>query len=92
MREMLDSVLGARFTRDFRDRDAAIAAFERNNAHVLSTAPKDRLLVWSARDGWEPLCRALGVPVPDAPFPHANSTEDFRAMVATGKGPPRPNA
>jgi hypothetical protein len=24
------------------------------------------------RDGWEPLCKFLGVPVPDEPFTHEN--------------------
>lgn len=29
-------------------------------------------------DGWEPLCRFLGVPVPDGePFSHANDTASF---------------
>jgi Sulfotransferase domain len=32
--------------------------------------------------GWEPLCRFLGVPVPEEVFPQANTTEDFRQMVA----------
>lgn len=35
--------------------------------------PKDRLLEWSADEGWEPLCRFLGKEVPDMPFPHANA-------------------
>jgi hypothetical protein len=26
---------------------------------------------------WEPICRALGVPVPDRPFPHENSTASY---------------
>jgi hypothetical protein len=82
MRAMLDAILGARFTRDVRDHDAAIAAYERHNAHVLATAPRDRLVQWSVKDGWGPLCAALGLPVPAEPFPHANTTEDFRAQMA----------
>ncbi|MCP4767886.1 MAG: hypothetical protein GY875_16655 [Gammaproteobacteria bacterium] len=26
---------------------------------------------------WEPLCEALGLPMPDIPFPHANKAADF---------------
>lgn len=26
-------------------------------------------------DGWEPLCKFLGVPVPDEPFPRANDAK-----------------
>jgi hypothetical protein len=63
------------------EKDTAIAAFERHNDHVRATAPPDRLLEWHPGDGWEPICRALGVDVPDEPFPHVNTTEDFRAMA-----------
>jgi hypothetical protein len=67
----------SRFTTQLDDRAAAIAAYERHNADVRARAPKPRLLEWSAKDGWGPLCRALGVAVADEPFPHANSTEEF---------------
>ncbi|MDT8399848.1 MAG: sulfotransferase [Pseudomonadales bacterium] len=48
-------------------------------ARVKREVPANRLLVWEAGDGWEPLCAALGLPVPDSPFPHANTTEEFKA-------------
>jgi len=48
---------------------------------VRAEAPPDRLVDWQPGDGWEPLCAALGVPVPDAPFPHVNTTAEFRAMT-----------
>jgi hypothetical protein len=38
------------------------------------------------RQGWDPLCKFLGLSVPDAPFPHINSTEDFRRMMASMAG------
>jgi hypothetical protein len=67
----------SRFTTRLDDRAAAIAAYERHNADVRARAPQARLLEWTAKDGWAPLCRALGVPVPDETFPHTNSTEEF---------------
>jgi hypothetical protein len=63
------------------EKATAIAAYERHNDHVRATAPPDRLLEWHPGDGWEPICRALGVDVPEEPFPHVNTTEDFRAMA-----------
>ena len=40
--------------------------------------PKDRLVFVSVKDGWEPLCKALGEPVPaGVPFPRIN---DAKAM------------
>nr|CAB3263096.1 uncharacterized protein LOC101242677 [Phallusia mammillata] len=46
--------------------------YRRHNAHVLQNAPKDKLLVYCVKDGWEPLCEFLGVEVPKDPFPHKN--------------------
>lgn len=68
------------FTPDWRDEAAAKAAFEAHNAAVRAEVPADRLVEWRPGDGWEPLCVALDVPVPAEPFPHVNSTEEFRAM------------
>ena len=79
--------LFARFTPDWRNEDAAKAAYEAHNAAVRAAVPPERLVDYRAGDGWEPLCKALGVPVPDAPFPHVNSTEDFRAMTGLDAPP-----
>jgi hypothetical protein len=70
------------FSPDWRNEEAAKAAFLAHNDHVRRTAPADRLLEWQAGDGWEPICERLGLAVPDEPFPHVNTTEDFRAMFA----------
>lgn len=76
---MVEALFAARFTRAIDDRDAAIAAFERHNARVRATVPAHRLLEWRATDGWAPLCAALGVAVPDEPFPHTNTRADWQA-------------
>lgn len=39
---------------------------------VRSLVPKEQLLEMDLNDGWEPLCKFLGVPVPNEPFPRAN--------------------
>jgi hypothetical protein len=54
-------------------REPAIARFIQHNAEVKATIPPDRLLVFEVKDGWEPLCKFLGAPVPDEPFPHENA-------------------
>ena len=77
---MIDGLFD-RFCPDWRDPEAAQRAYEAHNATVRATVPPTRLVEWQAGDGWEPICSALGVPVPDAPFPHTNKTDDFRAMV-----------
>jgi len=73
-----------RFTPDWDaddDGEAARRAYDAHNAHVRATVPGERLVDWQAGDGWEPICRALALPVPDEPFPHVNTTDDFRMMV-----------
>jgi len=59
------------------DRAYAKHVFEEHNAEVKRSVPTDRLLVYEPGEGWERLCAFLGVAVPDAPYPHSNSTEDF---------------
>jgi hypothetical protein len=54
-----------------------IAAFERHNAAVRRRIPSERLLEFEARQGWEPLCAFLAVPVPAEPFPRVNDREAF---------------
>jgi len=87
MATMIDSIFEARFTKAIHDREAAIAAYERHNADVRATAPRDRLVEWTPKDGWGPLCKALGVAVPAEPFPHVNTTDEFKARVAVGLPP-----
>ena len=65
----------------WRDGPGAIAAYQRHNAEVRAGVAPDQLVEWQPGDGWEPLCRALGVPVPDEPFPHRNTAADFKAML-----------
>ena len=61
-----------------------IAGFDAHNERIKRIVPADRLLVWEATDGWEPLCAFLGLPVPDEPFPHANDRETFLGRVIGG--------
>ena len=44
--------------------------------YVESVVPKEDLLVWNLKDGWEPLCNFLGKKVPVEPIPHDNKTGD----------------
>ncbi|HYF46094.1 MAG TPA: sulfotransferase, partial [Acidimicrobiales bacterium] len=74
---MVRDLFATRFTADIDDEAAAIAAFEAHYAAVRAEVPADRLLEWSVADGWGPLCEALGVDVPDEPFPRLNTREDW---------------
>jgi Sulfotransferase domain len=67
----------------FEDKPYALSVFERQNQEVQDYVPADRLLVWDVKEGWEPLCRFLGVAMPDTPFPHLHDTEAFRKQLET---------
>ena len=78
---MVLDMFSRRFTPDWRDEAAAKDAYVRHNEAVRAEIPAARLVEWRPGDGWEPVCTALGVPVPDEEFPHVNTTEDFRTMA-----------
>jgi hypothetical protein len=70
-----------RFSDQFDDRAAMIAAYERHNEAVRREAPPAQLLEWQPSDGWAPICERLGLAVPSEPFPVTNTTDEFRAMI-----------
>ncbi|HEX2592121.1 MAG TPA: sulfotransferase, partial [Rhizomicrobium sp.] len=75
------------FNYDFSEENM-IAVYERHNEEVKRTIAPERLLVFQAKDGWEPLCKFLGVPVPHKVYPSMNSTEEFqerRKAMAAGR-------
>ncbi|MGP3965380.1 sulfotransferase family protein [Nonomuraea sp. 3N208] len=61
------------------DRDHVLGVYERHTAEVKAAIPAERLLVFDVRDGWEPLCAFLGVPVPAEPFPQVNERAAWAA-------------
>ncbi|KPI43233.1 uncharacterized protein AB675_6777 [Cyphellophora attinorum] len=52
-----------------------------HSAMVRGAVPKEMLLEWSVEQGWEPLCKFLGKPVPEVPFPNKNASSSFAARV-----------
>ncbi|WP_067460488.1 sulfotransferase family protein [Actinomadura macra] len=72
-----DGQFGGRFT----DPDHAMRVFTEHNAAVRREIDPDRLLVFEVAQGWEPLCRFLDVPVPDAPFPRSNDKDEFDSLL-----------
>lgn len=78
---MVRDMYAHRFSEALDDRDLAIARFVRHNDEVRQRVPAERLLEWRPGDGWEPLCAALDLPVPDVPFPHRNTREEFHTRI-----------
>ena len=56
-------------------KEASIQFYKDWIQEVKTSVPNDKLLVFSIKEGWEPLCEFLKVPVPDSqPFPRVNDT------------------
>ena len=45
---------------------------------VPEICPKDKLLIFDVKQGWEPLCKFLGKPIPEVPFPNLNDTKQMQ--------------
>lgn len=44
---------------------------------VRDLVPPEKLLEYKISQGWEPLCKFLGHPIPETPFPRSNDTDAF---------------
>jgi hypothetical protein len=53
----------------------AKVGYDKHYEHVRSLVPKDRLLEYCVKDGWEPLCKFLHVDHPGVEFPRSNTTD-----------------
>jgi Sulfotransferase domain len=54
--------------------------YSQHNQRVRELVPKNRLLEYNVKEGWEPLCKYLGVEVPDQPFPRLNEGDSAKAI------------
>lgn len=74
----------APFRDHMHDRAFMTGYFRRHTEAVVAAIPPDRLLIYQAGQGWEPLCEFLGTPVPAEPYPSENSRAEFIARVGAG--------
>jgi hypothetical protein len=88
---MMNGVIFDEFDGRVKDRAFMTDWFKRRNQQVIDALPPERLLVFSPKEGWTPLCSFLGVPVPTAPFPRVISRDEMAEMSKQGGGlPPDP--
>ncbi len=77
-----EELIAELFKRDFVStkptKQEALDFYHDHNERVRKNVPKERLIEWQIGDGWAPLCAALDLPEPNKPFPHTNSTAEFR--------------
>lgn len=75
--EMATDVIGKTGFPGGLGRDALLSGFVAHNNAVRQSIPADQLLIFEVKQGWEPLCDFLDVPVPDGDFPRTNDRGEF---------------
>ncbi len=89
--EMLQAVIFEAFGGRVKDRRFMTDWFNSRNQAVIDALPAHRLLVYSPKDGWAPLCSFLSVAVPAVPFPRINSRDELlEASKKRGSSAPDP--
>lgn len=79
-----DGFLTSLEPRDNQNHKVAIESYETHNAHVRQVIPSDKLLQFSVKDGWTPLCDFLQVEkCPTTPFPKTNSARSVKVQSAS---------
>lgn len=65
-----------------QNKEASIAGYEEHNRRVREKVPQDRLLEYSVKEGWEPLCNFLEIAeCPQTPFPKTNSARSVQVQA-----------
>ncbi len=86
MKQMVQSTIWGRiFDGRFEDRQHAIGVFKDHIEEVKRTMPKEKLLIYSVSESWDPLCAFLDVPVPKKPFPHINDRKTTQRMYLVAR-------
>ncbi len=63
------------------DRARAIAQYKQHIEDVRAAVPPEKLLIFTVTEGWAPLCKFLGLPVPATPFPNVNDREEVKKII-----------
>ena len=70
------------------DKAGLAKAFLAHTEAVKNAVTSKNLLIYEVKQGWEPLCRFLGLPVPTTEFPKTNGRDEFWELVRRGSAPP----
>ncbi|OBZ83560.1 hypothetical protein A0J61_08391 [Choanephora cucurbitarum] len=66
--------------KEFEDVENIKKEFDEHYREIRRLVPPENLYIMRMGEGWEGICNFLGKEVPNQPYPHSNSTEDFFRM------------
>ncbi len=69
------------FGKDLKNKKKVIEKYNEHYNEVVRIIPKERLLLFDPKEGWEPLCKFLDVPVPSVNYPKSNTRQEFLSRV-----------
>jgi len=76
-----DSFITSNIPKINQNKENAILSYEEHNREVRSLIPADRLLEYSVKQGWQPLCDFLEITdCPTTPFPKTNSARSVQVQ------------
>jgi hypothetical protein len=79
--DMLKTVIWDTVDNRMGDQEFMVSHFNRRNDEIREVIPADRLLVYEVKQGWQPLCEFLDLPVPDKPFPRVNTRDETKKII-----------
>lgn len=62
-------------------REELIQKFVNHIEHIKKVVKPENLLIMELGDGWEKLCKFLGKPIPQIPYPHSNKRDNFPQLL-----------
>jgi len=66
----------------YLDRETLKANYVKYVEKLQQSIPPERLLTFNVKQGWEPLCKYLGHPIPDGiPFPHVHTRSKLQGEM-----------
>lgn len=81
--EMMQKTMWDKMQNNMHDKAFMCEFFEKRSVEIISKIQSERLLVYRVSEGWQPLCRFLGLAIPNQPFPRINSREETKQLIAT---------
>lgn len=64
------------------NKERALKHYKDHIDDVKASVPAGKLLVFTVTEGWDPLCKFLGVPIPSSEFPNVNDRAQVKKTIA----------